>query len=279
MGKQQINDKIRNIIDLILEDSFFQNKVIVRVVVKEINKEILIVDNTESNNPDLLITVDIDENKKITITQNLSSNYLKEFEDIWKKEMLLRGLKYNITDIRKKVIQYFEDIKFNQVKIKDLKLIFEVIFFMHILTQYIFRHGSLPMEVWYNKHPLYRDWEKYITIKPIIAGILDFYIDKIIGILISIHIIYEIVMSDIFSKKNLQEKVSNKIYKKKSESIKKKMLEELIDRDRSEYETINTLFYVSTLLSDDLLESIEETMKMPNEEIFKDEITMLELFV
>lgn len=203
---------------------------------------------------DLVIEIEIEENKIMIFDHYLDTKFGNEFISIWDKEITNRGLEFSAKKMKDTIIEDYKHLKFLVKSLAELKEIIVGLYTFQILIKHILRNGKVPTPTWNKNHPDYDNWNNYFSIKPITAGIIDGIVDEVIGIPTGIFSLYEIASSG-----NKEKEILDKFF---NIDVNNKLIEMYqkdygIDEIMSEYKAGKTFISAGTMMS----ENMEEILK------------------
>jgi hypothetical protein len=145
---------------------------------------------------ELLIEIIVNNAGSISFTHALCEDYLNEFLPIWEEEALKRGLDVSVSKLREEIVTDYTYLIFPDLKVEDVAQVLEGLYTLQLLTKFILKNGKLPEGFWYPLDSNFDVWRLYFSIHPIMAGILDGYIDEIISLPDAFVTLYELLTSD-----------------------------------------------------------------------------------
>ncbi len=145
---------------------------------------------------ELRIEISVNNAGGISFTHALCDDYLNEFLPIWEEEALKRGLDVSVSKLREEIVTDYTYLIFPVLKVEEVTQVLEGLYTLQLLTKFILKNGKLPEGFWYPLDSTFDEWHLYFSIHPIMAGILDGYIDEIISLPDAIVTLYELLTSD-----------------------------------------------------------------------------------
>jgi hypothetical protein len=220
----------------------------------DVGSKIILVDKTNNIKKeittriiyDLVIEIEVKENKTIIFDHYLDTNFGNEFTSILDKEITNRGLNFSAKTIKNTIFEDYKHLKFTVNSVAELKEIIAALYTFQILIKHILKNGKIPTPTWNKNHPNYNTWNNYFSIKPITAGIIDGIIDEIISIPTGVFSLYEITYSRKKEKEILDTFFNTEVNIKLIEMYQK---EYGIDKITSEYKAGKAFISTGTMLS------------------------------
>ena len=197
----------------------------------------------KSNKPcGITLNIEINAQGEVSIDQTVSPDYLKEYENKWKKEIKERGLEdeIDIQEIREQVRADLENktLQKNFVEkfIQNAKAFFNenIVGFIEGVqaTQkvvvHVFSEGKMPEGIWHSTGEDKEDYENfptYMHLNPTVAGGIDGVIDEIASIPMAIKGLYGVITDE------QQREALKKMFTKEG-------LSQLLEGLKQEYEQI-----------------------------------------
>lgn len=159
--------------------------------------------------PEVFLYIHVNEKGKVTIHQELASDYLKANTSFWDNEIQNRGLDgiVHLEELRQQVIEDFKDAEthsFFENFIQNAKALLnesiggyvEAVQATQKVAKNVWNEGQLPKDTWLSSDPSHKKWPAYMQLNPLIGGAADGVIDEVAGIPMAIKGIYGIATDE-----------------------------------------------------------------------------------
>ncbi|MBC8884042.1 hypothetical protein H9X57_14020 [Flavobacterium piscinae] len=212
-NKENRIKELSKVIQKQLENPFYQT-VKLCVYIKQVDAqgnvigENLLKTDYKTKECEVRLNITIKPGEKIEIKHVVHPNFLKEYEDKWKKEARARGLDVDISQMRKESNEEFEkketEYNFYQKFIQQSKALFndkiggyvEAIQATQKVAKNVWAEGTVYKSNWHSKDDDHKNWPEYMQFEPIVGGVTDGAIDEIIGIKMAITTVYDIATDE-----------------------------------------------------------------------------------
>lgn len=262
-NKENRIKELSKVIQKQLENPFYQT-VKLCVYIKQVDAkgdvigENLLKTDYKTKECEVRLNITIKPGEKIEIKHVVHPNFLKEYEDKWKKEAKARGLDVDISQMRKESNEEFEkketEYNFYQKFIQQSKALFndkiggyvEAIQATQKVAKNVWAEGTVYKSNWHSKDDDHREWPSYMQFEPVVGGVTDGAIDEIIGIKMAITTVYDIA-TDEEKRKAFTQVFTSEGMKQMYEGLKQEAEEIYKDSERSEHFVGQTTIAVGSI--------------------------------
>lgn len=220
---------------------------------------------------------------RIEIKHEISSNYLKQYEQRWIDEAKKRGLEVNISEMRKDIISFLQseeaELSFREEFLRSVKSWYDNSVASYVegiqatqkITRSIWETGAINESTWHSSLDEHGEWPKYMQFNPAVAGVTDGVVDEIASIPLAAKSVYQLATEE-EKRKAFAKIFTTEGFGQMLQGLKTEAVETVKDNEKRGHFGGKTLVSVISMLSgggiinkagklDELMEGSEEALK------------------